>query len=122
MIHNKDVLRFLRSLLSIPEGSHGVFVDHRPFKYFTHNLMDITHVEKHVPTRVFPERRKIKVLGRYVYVVHPDNIPMSTCGHQFQTVGIERHTSINSYEKAFLASRMRGEHLDRQEAEALLLN
>lgn len=120
MMGNKDVLRFLRSLLSLPEGSHGVFVDHRPFKYFKCNLMDITCDEKHVPTKVFPERRKIKILGRYVYVVHPDNIPMSTCGHNFQTVGVSRHTSMLTSDRNYLRTRMRGMDLDRNEIDSLL--
>lgn len=120
MMGNKDVLRFLRSLLSLPEGSHGVFVDHRPFRYFTGNLMDITHMEKHVPTRVFPSRRKIKILGRYVYVVDPMSIPRVTCGHNFQTVGKSRHTVMHDSDRNYLRTRMRGMDLDRNEIDSIL--
>lgn len=111
----EDIAMFLQHLIVLPEWSHGVYVDHRPSRYFHRDLRDlITKRNLTFPVKYWSD--KIKIADRYIYVVHPDTrrLRNATCGRELQIIGVSPYTDINRDDKLFLQTRLRGRRYNKE--------
>lgn len=107
MIRDSGLDALVRSLLSLPERSTGVYVDHRPGKYIVRDLTEFCN-NHNIPIKCSLQQRKIKIGDRYILYCTVREIHRTCVGRTFNTGGRSKYTNITPKERSIIRDRVRG--------------